>query len=230
MNSSTESTDPVKQIVTASGRVAIGVLGGISAVVVKFLGQDYNLVTEQYRLLTSDMIMDLAIAYIILTPLLMFLGGVLAWVSRDANPRQLLAIGVAAPAIITTFAGGTKGGEFEAALLAPVTAAHAQAPVEERERTVLDRIEKGVGYFFGYGREVKNYWVVVGSFPDRDQAQKKADEINRESSDLSAFVGFQSKQGIWPVIVGYGTYGEAKTIKEKALNLDSVDDAFLSPS
>lgn len=86
--------------------ILIGALGGLAAVSVKYLGQDHSFVTQNLQLGQTANLWALLIGYIILTPILMFLGGLLACMSGEVNRIKLLAIGVAAPALITTWAGG----------------------------------------------------------------------------------------------------------------------------
>lgn len=83
----------------------------------------------------------------------------------------------------------------------------------------------------GVGSVEDKYWVVVGSFRDKREAQVFTDRANKESSELGAYVGiFNTATGYWPVIAGYGTRNEALKIIEKVLKLESVTEAFLSPA
>src|SRR5574341_507180 len=93
---------------TTIEKVAIGALGGLAAVCVKFLGQDYHYVVTQASNLARDRVNDLIIGYSVLTPILVFLGGLLTWASDETKRLKLLAIAVSAPALITTWAGGSK--------------------------------------------------------------------------------------------------------------------------
>lgn len=214
-------------------RVTIGVLGGLAALLSKFLAQDYVYVVSNFTKLTDDQITSYVIGYSFLTPILLFLGGLVAGLSDETRKYKLLALGIAAPAIITTWAGGEKMGGISQAALTPVGSAYAQyvgPPEKEQQenKSVLGEVKDGIAIFFGFGREIKKYWVVVGSFKERTEAQKLADRINSESADLNAFVGLRGKE-YWPVIVGQlSPRHEALRIKEMALKLRSVTEAFLS--
>ena len=89
-------------------KILIGACGGLCAVMVKFLGQDFDLIVQNAAILSADQILSYKIGYGILTPILMFLGAILAWVTDEKKRIKLFAIGVAAPAIITTYSGGVK--------------------------------------------------------------------------------------------------------------------------
>lgn len=89
-------------------RLIIGALGGLSSVLVKFLGQDYDNLVAHAANLTDDQILSYKIGYGILTPILMFLGAFIAWVSDENKRIKLVALAIAAPAMITTWSGGSK--------------------------------------------------------------------------------------------------------------------------
>ena len=248
--------DLVAGRISNTERAIIGSLGGLAAICVKYVGQDHNFVTKLIQsgdLHDMDLVLALFVGYAILTPMLMFLGALIAWGSSERNRLKLLALGVAAPALITTWAGGTKSyqpstatTEFRSTLtessrnfnLFPIAhAADKEDKIDsqkngEIEETKSDKsaIIQGIELFFGYGKEPQKYWVVVGSYIDRAEAEVHAERINKEEPSLRAFVG-NSRPGnkYLPVIVGgYLPLDEARAIMRKARALDSVDDAFLS--
>ncbi|HKK04560.1 MAG TPA: SPOR domain-containing protein [Gammaproteobacteria bacterium] len=223
-------------------RIVIGALGGLAAVMVKFLGQDYATVVAQAANLTAEQITAYKVGYGLLTPILMFLGGFVAWTSEERKRLKLVALAVAAPALITTWSGGTKPDYMASTdfLIAPAYAqpSGGQAlpaptttrPAAPEDKSVLDQIKQGVGVFFGYGKEPKRYWVIVGSFNKRHDAQRFADRINGEDRSLNAWVGVRvPPNDFYPVIVGgYSTLSQAKALKERALATDAVTEAYLS--
>lgn len=222
-------------------KAVLGALGGLSAVLVKFLGQDYGIVVSNASNLTADQMVNYQIAYGLLTPILMFLGGFVAWISDETNRMKIVALAIAAPAMVTTWSGGQKS-DLQASLLLPVSSAYAQGvdpaksgiPVEKpgtvTEQSAWDRIQGGVGVFFGYGKEPKKYWVIVGSFKDRAQAQQFADKINAEDVTLNAWIGVKvPPNDYFPVIVGtYSYLSEAKALQTKAVATRTITDAYLS--
>ena len=222
-------------------KAVLGALGGFSAVCVKFMGQDYGTVVNNASNLTADQVLNYQIAYGLLTPILMFLGAFIAWISDETNRMKIVALAIAAPAMITTWSGGQKD-DLRASVLLPVSSAYAQVvdpaksgiPVEKpgtvTEQSALERIQSGIGVFFGYGKEPKKYWVIVGSFKDRAHAEKFVDKINAEDATLNAWVGVKvPPNDYWPVIVGtYNYLSEAQALQKKALATRVITDAYLS--
>ncbi|MDD5723330.1 MAG: SPOR domain-containing protein [Syntrophales bacterium] len=232
---------------TKTERIVLGALGGLAAVCVKFLGQDYGAIISGLSNLSADQILEYKIAYLILTPILMFLGGLIAFCSEENKRLKVLALAISAPALITTWAGGDKGDLYAGISAHLMPAAYAQerdeqssekqrlqlkTPEQLSEKTAFDRIKGGVGLFFGYGKEEKKYWVVVGSFKDRSAAQGYADEINKKNPSLGAWTGAKSPppNEYYPVIVGgYLPLGEASLLKERVIAEHIAEDAYLSP-
>jgi hypothetical protein len=217
-------------------KVIIGALGGLSAVLVKFLGQDYATVVAQAANLTVEQLSAYKIGYGLLTPILMFLGAFVAWTSDEHKRVKLVALAIAAPAMITTWSGGNKSSSTSASFDLFVTSAYAQAldagskSNQADSPGAIEQIQKGVGIFFGYNKEPKRYWVIVGSYQDRNAAQQFADRINQENKTLNAWVGAKvPPNDYYPVIVGdYSFLSEARALREKALATKSVKEAYLS--
>lgn len=235
----------VKQLQLATReKVLIGALGGLSAVCVKFLGQDYALLIEQGSNLSADQWFAFKIGYFILTPILVFLGAVLAWVSDESSRVKLLAIAIAAPAMITTWSGGVKSNEATSlASFSIISTAHA----EETDRkdkliTIIDPMKRsamswwaagksGVKMFFGYGKEIKSYYVVAGSFKDKDSAVRHAQAINNKDVTYRAYVGKKSSNGYYPVLLGEAvTLSRANTLRKTIVGKRVIRDAFLMSS
>lgn len=221
-------------------KIILGALGGLSAVAVKFIGQDYPTLAAHYTDLTANQLLNYKVGYGILTPILMFLGAFIAWISEEQKRMKLVAIAVAAPAIITTWSGGNKA-EFiasfnltKSAYAQPASTSKMDAkkdiPDGKQNESSWQQIKGGVGTFFGYSKAPKKYWVIVGSFSDRTEAQRYADRINQEDSTLNAWVGVKvPPNDFYPVIVGgYSYLSEAKVLKERAQATRIVKDAYLS--
>lgn len=223
-------------------KIIIGALGGLSAVLVKFLGQDYANVVAHAANLTPDQLLSYKIGYGLLTPILMFLGAFVAWTSDEEKRIKLVALAIAAPAMITTWSGGSETEITTASVDYFVSSAYAESipetgftksvePDENTDKSILERIEDGVGIFFGYGKQPKRYWVIVGSFKETNSAMEFADKINAENSGLNAWVGAKIPPNeYYPVIVGnYNLLSVAKVLREKALATNTIKDAYLSP-
>lgn len=223
-------------------KVILGALGGLSAVLVKFLGQDYANVVDHASNLTADQLLAYKVGYGLLTPILMFLGAFIAWLSEEQKRIKVVALAIAAPAMITTWSGGHKTGSSIAFNDFLVPSAYAQStnsvnkkidpanPDAVTEKDAWQQIQKGVGTFFGYGKEPQKYWVIVGSYKDKDAAQQFADRINAEDKTLNAWVGLRLPgNDFYPVIVGdYAFLSEAKELKRKALTSKLIRDAYYS--
>jgi hypothetical protein len=134
-------------------RITIGMLGGIAALCTKFLAHDYSTLSDYLSANRYGDALNLGIGYVILGPILVFLGGLLAWVNESENSRmKLLAIGIAAPALITT-AAGAGGASTRTSFLSPfdnllTTPAQAQ-PARGGRIQVAQNIEQGLRSFFG---------------------------------------------------------------------------------
>lgn len=222
-------------------RAAIGALGGLAAVFVKFLGQDYDTVVANASNLSPELLMSYKVGYGLLTPILMFLGALVAWMSEETNKMKLIALAVAAPAMITTWSGGHKNsitphaGYFISSAYAQSVSKSTDAPPpiqsNSSEPPIWQVIQNGVGVFFGYGKEPTRYWVIVGSYKDQNEARNVAESLNKRDQTLNAWVGVKAPPNdYYPVIVGnYSVLSEARTIKERALATRLVKDAYLSP-
>lgn len=223
-------------------KVILGALGGLSAVLVKFLGQDYAVVVSHASDLTADQLLAYELGYGLLTPILMFLGAFVAWLSDEQKRIKVVALAITAPAMITTWAGGHKTDSSLALSNFIVPSAYAQSPDFAREKIrpvtpdavtekdTWDKLQMGVGTFFGYGKEPQKYWVIVGSYKDKDAAQQFADNINAEDKTLNAWVGLRlSGNDFYPVIVGNEAFlSGAKELKRKALTSKLIRDAYFS--
>lgn len=225
-------------------KVTIGALGGLSAVCVKFLGQDYTMLIEQGVNLSADQWFAFKVGYIILTPILIFLGAVLAWVSEESSRVKLLAIAIAAPAMVTTWSGGIKSNEpTSMASFSIISSAHAVEmdknnyslkivdPMTRSTMSWWDTSVSGVKMFFGYDKEIKSYYVVAGSFKDRESAKKHSKNINEKDATYRAYVGAKTQNGYYPVLLGEAvTLSKANALKQKIVGNRVILDAYLVSS
>nr|MBX2809554.1 hypothetical protein [Cellvibrionaceae bacterium] len=119
-------------------KISIGAIGGLAAVCVKFLGQDYDFIVSQAANLTDEQLLGYKIGYSLLTPILMFLGAVIAWTSDEEKRMKLIALAIAAPAIITTWSGGVKTDAPKIAANFFIPSAHAEILVSNTNMDVMD--------------------------------------------------------------------------------------------
>lgn len=226
-------------------KTILGALGGLSAVMVKFLGQDYGNVVSHAANLTAEQLMSYKIGYGLLTPILMFLGAFIGWLSDEQKRIKVVALAIAAPAMVTTWSAGdgytAPVPGPQAALISSAFAQSVEGAKEKlppahpdtiQEKSVWERIERGVGVFFGRDKQPRNYWVVVGSFTDKRAAVEFCNAVNDENPTLNAWVGGRLPgSAYYPVVLGgHLSLSKAKELKQRALATNTIKDAYLSSS
>jgi hypothetical protein len=223
-------------------RVFLGTLAGLMAVLCKFMAQDYPFLSRHASDVTAEQILNYQVGYGILTPILMILGGFIAWISDEHKRMKIAALAISAPALITTWAGGgDPGAKVHARSASFISSAYAQqapagrpSPQTTQSIGALDRVQQGVGIFFGYGKEPVKYRVVVGSYADREAAQKFAAQLNAQTQKSGtlppAWVAERKPNNPhYPVVLGDYTYlSKATAIKDEALKVKGVSAAYLS--
>ena len=209
-------------------RGIIGCFGGLAAVISKYLGQDHAYYLRLLDLGNQQIKIDnLWLGYKIMSPSLVFLGALLAWASYENHRVKLLAIAVAAPALITTWAGGaTSANKFAFNFVAPAYAADASIDVGEKVS-----VTNGLKLFFGIGKDEERYHVVAGSYKNKTDAALVAEKIIKREPSLNAFIGERRPNNeYYPVIVGdYTSYSEAAKLKDKVKDLSLTPEPYLTP-
>jgi hypothetical protein len=208
-------------------RAVIGCLGGAAAVASKYLGQDHAYYLRMLDQGMQSKIDHLWIGYYIMAPLLVFLGALVAWASYEHHRVKLLAIAVAAPALITTWAGGaTTATKFTWSIFSP---AYAESSNPTNQKSAVG---EAVKLWFGIGRDEQQYRVVVGSFKDPAAAASKAAQINKVDPTWKATVGDRRLfNEYYPVVIGgFASYPAAKALKDSVSDKLGTDDVFLAPS
>jgi hypothetical protein len=215
-----------------AGRFFIGVLGGLAASTSKVLALDVERLGHLVETGNFENMSDLLGTIYIVTPILMFLGGLVAWASAENHRMKLLAIGCAAPAMIAPWTT-VKAEPLQIGFMPEmVTSAYAQTQVETKQTGTY---VKGLRALFGLERPGDNrYWVVVGSRKDLGEARKYASEINAIDPSMKAFVG-EKRPGndMYPIIVGgpeaFYPLDKANQLKDRAMKISIVpEDAHLS--
>ena len=89
-------------------KILIGIGAGIASTIVKYFGQDHEQV--QFLLSSGNYIdlKNLGIAYIIMLFGLGILGVIFAVLAEEETRWKLFIFCIAAPALVTTYAGGDK--------------------------------------------------------------------------------------------------------------------------
>ena len=213
-------------------RALAGMAGGFVAVSSKILALDIaqlNAFLDHGHLAAAG---DLRVTIYIFTPILIFLGGLMAWGSGESKPMTLISIGCAAPALVAPWTTGVlpdKAHEQFAfdppAIISPAYAA---------EAANQSRVS-GLQYLLGLkSTATLRYWVIAGSFLDLEKAKAYRDAINDADPSLEAFVGTRKPgNDYYPVILGgkdaFLPITEANALKDRAKEVDIIPgDLFLS--
>lgn len=219
-------------ILTPARRVVWGVLGGAAAVVTKLVSQDLYWVQVHLDTLQYVRIVNLAIIYILALIGLCFVGGLIAAATHENNRIKLLALAVAAPALFTTAAGGTRP-DYSRLRMASINFIQPAAAAEtvQSARSQGISVTDGLKQFFGIGRDTSRYRVVVGSYKDASEAAIIAERLKKAISNQPVYVGErQPGNEYYPVVIGgFQPYPEASALKDKAVEATGVKDTYLSP-
>lgn len=215
-------------------RAIVGILGGFAASTSKVLALDVERLGRFVETGNLDDMTELRVTIFIFTPLLMLLGGIVAWASGEEQRMKLLAIGCAAPALLAPWTVGEidKGPLSQQTSFSIITPAYAQEVDQSADTSTFS---KGLKALFGLSNiEEQNYWVIVGSTEDKVAAESYASEINKIDPDLEAFVGKQKPgNNYYPVIIGgtdaYSPFAEASALRDKATSIPIISqDSYLS--
>jgi hypothetical protein len=197
----------------------------------KFLAQDFSYFREILEPGAAGSMSALLIGYATMGIILVVIGAIVAWAFAEETHRgKLLMLAVSAPALITTWAGGSSSDHtaFHKPSFSLVDSAYAQtAPEMASEPTIWD----GVKLFFGVGKEPPLYRVVVASYPDYSSAIAAAEAFNKEAPGIGARVADKKPPSDYYAVVvsDYLPYKDAKVRLDEAKKNLQASDAFLSP-
>jgi hypothetical protein len=226
-------------------RCAIGGMGGLAALLTKYLSQHHDKIANLIENGQPDKAFAIIEGLAIVGAILVFLGALIGWASREEIPLKLVGLGVSAPALLTTWAattppapampkpekitqvimeGNSSSGMFMSSAHAANLTLTFAPPVYAA--SVID----GVKEVLGIEAIQPRYWVIVASKPSIDDAQAFANSINSEDPSMQAFVGKQQPDNaFFPVIVGdFSEAQAAENLKQRALNLNTIEEAYLS--
>jgi SPOR domain len=226
-------------------RCMIGSMGGLAAMLTKYLSQHHDKIANLIENGQSDKAYAIIAGLGIVSAILMFLGGLIGWASREDIPLKLVTLGVSAPALVTTWAVTNQparevlppqSDQSSIFLDTPaqgifISSAHAaDLRLSFAPPILAASVFDGVKEVLGIDRIEPRYWVIVASKTSRNGAQAVADKINREDPSMRAFVGKrQPNNSYFPVIVGdFNETSAAEYLKQRALNLNSINEAYLS--
>lgn len=217
-------------------RFVIGAVGGLTASLSKILAIDVEKLADFLERADLASIDSLRVQIFIFTPILMVIGGIVAWATNENVRMKLLAIGCAGPALIAPWTTASIDTD-SASNLAPtvVSTANAQTTDGEQDEKKLSKYTTGIKVLLGIEDEKsQKYWVIVGSSTSYDDAKAQANAINNSNPELAAFVGKRKPDNEqYPVIVGgpaaFLPYADAQKLRSKAVATDIISqDVFLS--
>ncbi|HZP19932.1 MAG TPA: hypothetical protein VFB16_06940 [Bauldia sp.] len=214
------------------GRFAVGLAGGFAGATSKVLALDVGQLAKLLDQGNMQGLNDLKVTIYIFTPVLMILGGLIAWATAEENRAKLLAIGCAAPAIIapwTSHSPSNLSSAFQAMLASPALAQDVGTSYDTNPFFTGLKALLGIETI-----EDQKYWVIVGSDADIKRAEDYAKAINSVDPGLQAFVGKpQPGNPFFPIIVGgpnaYLPLDSAKALLARATENPLIPgDAYLS--
>jgi hypothetical protein len=147
---------------------------------------------------------------------------------------KLLWIGIAGPALVTTWLGGATASGINQPdgkhswLPSLTTSAWAEdASAQGKD----DSFWRGAKIVFGVGKDESRYRVIVGSYKSKAEATSMLEKAKKVAPDLNVFIGEpQPNNEYFPVVAsGYLPYPAAKKIKDDVSEALSVKDVYLSP-
>ena len=208
-------------------KILIGGLGALMPVVL-------NLLVVDLHILFLDLTLVAFLAYLTRVIILFSLGGLVAFFHKDENsPLKLFQLGLAAPALIT---GLLNGGQVEIPKAPPppeakpsassqfISSAYAQTGQGGEIKTFsLPRESLGEQFQRGFtGSIPKRVWfVIAGSHPSRESAQKQAEKITKEFGAKGFKADLYSPSAgnpYWSVVIGaHLTSDEAQELRQRAI-------------
>lgn len=212
-------------------RLVVGMAGGLAATASKVMALDITRLSQALDQGNMAGISDLRVTIFIFAPILIFLGGLIAWATDESNRMKLLAIGCAAPALIAPWTAGDLTPKVASNGFSFASSAFAQ---EQGAPTEQGGFLNGVQVLLGLKTvEEERYWVIVGSHATVPDAEAFAAAINAAKPELQAFVGNKSPDSdFYPVIVGgtdaYLPYDAANMLIAEATSLSIIPEAYLS--
>jgi hypothetical protein len=225
---SSSHRDRGTRALTTHQKIMMGGLGALTPIAL-------NLLAVDLKTTFATISVFVLLGYTLRVVILFYLGGLVAFLHRDENkPIKLFELGIVAPALLTTLlsAAGVEShkatnapdpGQPTASLFffMPVVYAQTDPTVKLRgftlpEQSTSQQIWRGLT-----GSKMVNVWFVIAGYYSRlDDAQRAAEQINRQQTDFKAEVFAPYGQTHdYPVVIGANlTFDDANALKRKAAN------------
>jgi hypothetical protein len=180
--------------------------------------------------LPTTKIFSLVYDYSMLTPILILLGAIVAWIAEEQSRVKIFAMAVAAPALITTWAGGSSD-PSRRTMPGPGPSVQWLAPGSAIAQGADDKPTKSaqsLQSIFARDRD-HVYAIHVGSFIERPKAEALIRRINTEARTLRAFLSdFTDDKGVLfhrVLVIRLMTLREALALREQILQTRAVEYA-----
>ena len=213
------------RLLTTNQKIMLGGLGALTPILL-------NLLAVDLKTTFSAITIFVVVGYAIRVLILFYLGGLVAYLHRDENkPIKLFELGIVAPALLTTIISAAQIERAPKAEMAATEGHPALAlflPVVYAQSNELDRVKRftlpkeGVAsqVWRGVsGSRIPNVWfVILGSRPGLEDAQRAAKQINQQQSDFKAevYAPYEDSQGYSVVIGANLTADDANALKRAA--------------
>lgn len=203
-----------------------GLLAGFAVICVKLVGPDSDHVRSLFIAGTSG---DIAF-YSLVCLVTVLLGGISGMFSKETDPTRMLVFCASFPALITTYSAPDRipttinaDRPAETAMSAPGGFAFpgliGRAQAGETglggpdgvcdEGSLVGQITDAARTYFSNRLEDSSYVVIIGSYPDYEEAKAMAQAFAAKSGDLPIYVGCRRPDNpYYPVIAGDRTDAE----------------------
>jgi hypothetical protein len=182
-----------------------------------------------------DAIDGMTSSYIVLGIILCVIGAIIAAAFQgERHPLKLLWLGVAAPALVTTWLGGQYPGKLDpndfqthSWILPTLTTSAFAADADIGDSSGFWR---GAKIVFGIGKDQSRYHVVVGSYKTRSEATTMLERVHKVLPNLNVYTA-EPKPGndYYGVIVGPELpFPEAQKLRDEISDKLNIKDAYLS--
>jgi len=212
-------------------RALWGILGGAIATVSKFLAQDLH----WYRIFRAtkefEAIDGMMWTYILLALCLCFIGGVVAAAFQgEKHPMKLLGLGVAAPALVTTWLGGQYAADAQNQTKSSWLPSLVSTAYAADMSVQSNGFWRGAGIVFGIGKDQTRFHVVVASYPTRGEATAMLEKVHKLLPDLNVYIAEpRAGNNFYAVIVGSDLpFSEAQELRDEISEKLNVKDTYLS--
>lgn len=219
-------------------RILLGAIGGLTPYLVTLLSIDFKSVVGSYELLDW-------VGLVVRSLVLIFLGALVAYLHKTETEQfKVFQLGLAAPALLSTFINGNSGNnealptpvDNQASYSINILASAYATDVEQYVNKGMLRAPKvsaSSRFFRGlFGTKLKTsekevYFVIVGSHTQQEDAEKQAKALAKKHYEAKVYRPYLYSNYYAVVIASNVTKAEAEKIKEKAIKDGLPKDSYI---